>query len=427
MKKSRQDLIHSTVAPELARASQRRKMSSDGKLPIVCDNGTGFVKLGYAGSYFPAHVFPSMIGTPTIKYSEEYTDVELKRIVVGDEAAKYRHMLDVRYPISAGKILYWKGDYSIEHVWDYAFNEKLRIDPTERKILLTEAPMNPTENRRRMLEVMFERYRFAGASVSMQAMLVLYAQGLLTGVVLDAGDGVSHCVPVWEGLLVPRWIKRLDVAGRNVTERLVKLLQARGHNFHRSADLDTVRQIKEKHCYVGYDLKVEERLARDTTTLSRRYKLPDGRNIILGPERYEAPEVLFQPHLGDEKYAEQKGIHEMIYNMISEADIDLRRDFYKHIVLSGGSTMYPGLPTRLEKEIKALYLKHTLAGNTKNLGKLKLRVEDPPRRKHMVFIGGAVLANIMKDKPEFWISKAEYDDMGVDQCMAKKLGGTTSK
>jgi len=81
------------------------------------------------------------------------------------------------------------------------------------------------QNRVKMLECMLEKYQFKGASVSMQAMLVLYAQGLLTGVVLDSGDGVSHCVPVWEGLLVPRWIKRLDVAGRNVTERLIKLLQ----------------------------------------------------------------------------------------------------------------------------------------------------------------------------------------------------------
>mmetsp|Transcript_15820 Transcript_15820/g.25307 ORF Transcript_15820/g.25307 Transcript_15820/m.25307 type:complete len:401 (+) Transcript_15820:71-1273(+) len=395
---------------------------ADSKLPIVCDNGTGYVKLGYAGSYFPAHTFPSMVGTPTIKFSEEYTDVELKRIMVGDECAKYRHMLEVKYPVSAGKILYWKGDYSIEHIWDYAFNEKMKIDASEHRILLTEAPMNPKQNRVKMLECMLEKYQFKGASVSMQAMLVLYAQGLLTGVVLDSGDGVSHCVPVWEGLLVPRWIKRLDVAGRNVTERLIKLLQARGHNFHRSADMDTVRQIKEKHCYVGYDLEIEKKLGLDTTTLTRKYTLPDGRSITLGSERYQAPEVLFQPHLGDEKYAEQKGIHQMVYDMIMESDIDLRRDFFKHIVLSGGSTMYPGLPTRLEKEIRALYLKNTLKGNKQALGKWKMKVEDPPRRRHMVFIGGAVLAQIMKDDEKFWISKEEWAELGPERAIREKLG-----
>jgi len=390
------------------------------KTPIVCDNGTGFVKLGYAGDYFPTHVFPSMVGTPTMKYSEEFEDVDLKKVVVGDEAQKYRHMLEVKYPVAAGKILYWKGDYSIHHIWEYAWKEKLEINPSEHNILLTEAPSNPKSNKLRMLEAMLEKYQFAGATCVMQAILALYAQGLDTGVVLDAGDGVSHCIPVWEGVMLKNEIKRLDVAGRNVTERLIKLLQARGHNFHRSADMDTVRQIKEKHCYIGYDLAVENKLAVDTTCLTTKYKLPDSRVITLGAERFQAPEVLFQPHLGDEKYAEQKGIHEMVYNMIMGCDIDLRKDFFKRIVLSGGSTMYPGLPTRLEKEIQKLVLERNFKGDKALLKKFKIKVEDPPRRKYMVFLGGAVLADLMKDNQEFWISKEEWAEKGGERVLAER-------
>src|SRR4051812_48620921 len=95
------------------------------------------------------------------------------------------------------------------------------------------------------------------------------------------------------------------------------------------------------------------------------------------------PTVLFQPHLIDE---EGKGLHEMLFNMIQEADIDLRPAFYQHIVLSGGSTMYPGLPSRLEKEMRQLYLDRVLKGDKDRLEKFKLRIEDPPRRKHMVFL-----------------------------------------
>mmetsp|Transcript_15821 Transcript_15821/g.25310 ORF Transcript_15821/g.25310 Transcript_15821/m.25310 type:complete len:199 (+) Transcript_15821:738-1334(+) len=177
--------------------------------------------------------------------------------------------------------------------------------------------------------------------------------------------------------------------------------------------------LSEHH---SYDLEIEKKLGLDTTTLTRKYTLPDGRSITLGSERYQAPEVLFQPHLGDEKYAEQKGIHQMVYDMIMESDIDLRRDFFKHIVLSGGSTMYPGLPTRLEKEIRALYLKNTLKGNKQALGKWKMKVEDPPRRRHMVFIGGAVLAQIMKDDEKFWISKEEWAELGPERAIREKLG-----
>jgi len=300
----------------------------------------------------------------------------------------------------------WKG---MKHLWDYTWNEKLKIDPKEHRVLLTEPPMNPKANQANMLQNMFETYGFAGAKVSIQAMLVLYAQGLLTGVVLDSGDGVTHIVPVWEGICPPLLIKRLNVAGRHITRYLIKLLQVRGYAFNRTADFETVRQIKEKLCYVGYDLKTENALALETTVLMSTYELPDGRVIKLGRERFEAPEVLFHPGLID---VDGDGMADMLFKMIQEADIDLRAAFYKHIVLSGGSTMYPGLPSRLEKEMKDLYLKHILKGDQKKLAKFKLRIEDPPRRKHMVFLGGSVLADIMKDRDEFWISKAEWSEQG---------------
>jgi actin-related protein 2 len=377
------------------------------KKPIVCDNGTGFVKTGYSGDNFPSLIFPSMIGKPLMRSEEEFKDVELKDVMVGDECAKYRSMLETSYPVDNGIVKDWEG---MKHLWDYTFFERMKIDPKDHKVLLTEPPMNPTENKKRMIENMFETYGFPAAKVSIQAMLVLFAQGLLTGVVVDSGDGVSHIVPVWEGICPPNLIKRLNVAGRHVTKYLIKLLQVRGYAFNRTADLETVRQIKEKLCYVGYDLEVESRLALDTTTLIKTYELPDGRVIKMDRERYEAPEVLFNPGVLD---SDSGGIHEMLFDMIQEADIDLRSHFYKHIVLSGGSTMYPGLPSRLEKEMKELYLTRILKNDTKALAKFKLGIEDPPRRKHMVFLGGSVLADIMKDRDEFWISKKEWEEEGV--------------
>jgi len=383
------------------------------KLPVVCDNGTGFVKVGFSGSNFPAHMFPSMIGRPLMRYEEDFKNVELKDVMVGDECAQHRAMLETSYPIDNGIVKDWKG---IINLWDYTFYDRLKIDPKEHKILLTEPPLNPKDNQQKMLQTMLEHYQFEAAKVSIQAMLVLYAQGLLTGVVVDSGDGVTHIVPVWEGICPPQLIKRLDVAGRHITRFLIKLLQVRGYAFNRSADFETVRQIKEKFCYVGYDLDVESRLALETTVLMQSYTLPDGRIIKLGRERYEAPEVLFKPSLVD---CEKPGMHEMLFNMIQEADMDLRASFYKHIVLSGGSTMYPGLPSRLEKEVRRLYLEKVLKGDKKRLTKFKLRIEDPPRRKHMVYLGGSVLADIMKDRPEFWITRAEWQEHGVS-IIAKK-------
>jgi len=377
------------------------------KPPVVCDNGTGFVKCGFAGDNFPAHIFPSIIGRPVLRAEEKVQDIELKDIMVGDEVTKARDMLETSYPITNGIVQKWD---DMIHLYNYTFSQRLGIDPKEHKIMLTEAAMNPKKNREKLVETMFETFGFQGVHCSIQAVLTLYAQGLLTGVVVDSGDGVTHIVPVYEGFALPQSIRRLDVAGRHLTEYMIKLMLLRGYTFNRTADFEVVREIKEKVCYVGYDLELEKKLALETTTVVQSYTLPDGRVIKVGAERFEAPEALFNPALLD---VDGKGLADLVFEVINASDISVRADLYKHIVLSGGSTMYPGLPSRLEKEIKALYLKHVAKGDRAQAAKLKLRIEDPPRRKHMVFLGGSVLADIMKDKEAFWMTKAEYEERGL--------------
>ncbi|KAL1844159.1 hypothetical protein VTJ49DRAFT_3815 [Mycothermus thermophilus] len=301
----------------------------------------------------------------------------IKDIMCGDEAAAARTMLQISYPMENGIVKKWD---DMQHLWDYTFFEKLKVDPRGRKILLTEPPLNPLSNREKMCEVMFERYGFGGVYVAIQAVLALYAQGLSSGVVVDSGDGVTHIVPVYESVVLNHLTRRLDVAGRDVTRNLIALLLRRGYALNRTADFETVRQIKEKLCYVSYDLELDKRLSEDTTVLVESYTLPDGRVIRVGSERFEAPECLFQPHLVD---CDQPGIAEFLFNTIQSADVDVRASLFKAIVLSGGSSMYPGLPSRLEKELKQLWLTRVLGGNPERLSKFKVRIEDPPRRRHM--------------------------------------------
>lgn len=387
-------------------------MSSEA--PIVLDGGTGFLKVGYAGQNFPTYQYPSIVGRPILRAEERSGDMVIKDIMMGDEAAAARTMLQISYPMENGIITKWE---DMLHLWDYTFAEKLQVDTTGRKILLTEPPMNPLSNREKMCEVMFERYGFGGVYVAIQAVLALYAQGLNSGVVVDSGDGVTHIVPVYESVVLNHLTRRLDVAGRDVTRQLIKLLLRRGYAFNRTADFETVRQIKEKLCYVSYDLELDHKLSEDTTVLVESYTLPDGRVIRVGSERFEAPECMFQPHLID---VDQAGIAEMLFETIQSAEVDVRSSLFKAIVLSGGSSMYPGLPSRLEKEIKQLWLMQVLKGDPTRLNKFKVRIEDPPRRRHMVFIGGAVLANIMADKENMWVTKAEWEEQGPR--VLEKLG-----
>ena len=137
-----------------------------------------------------------MVGRPIMRYEVNAVEgIEVKDIMVGTEAQKLRQMLQITYPLDNGIIRNWQ---DMEYVWDYTFNERLKVNPKGAKILLTEAPMNPKQNREKMIEVMFEKYGFDSVYIAIQAVLVLYAQGLLTGVVCDSGDGVTHIVPVYQ-------------------------------------------------------------------------------------------------------------------------------------------------------------------------------------------------------------------------------------
>lgn len=118
---------------------------------------------------------------------------------------------------------------------------------------------------------MFEKYGFAGTYIAIQAVLTLYAQGLISGVVVDSGDGVTHICPVFEEYALPHLTRRLDIAGRDITMYLIKLLLLRGYAFNHSADFETVRMLKEKLCYIGYNIETEEKLALETTVLVESY------------------------------------------------------------------------------------------------------------------------------------------------------------
>ncbi|CAB59802.2 Actin/actin-like protein [Schizosaccharomyces pombe] len=386
--------------------------------PIVLDNGTGFVKVGYAKDNFPRFQFPSIVGRPILRAEEKTGNVQIKDVMVGDEAEAVRSLLQVKYPMENGIIRDFE---EMNQLWDYTFFEKLKIDPRGRKILLTEPPMNPVANREKMCETMFERYGFGGVYVAIQAVLSLYAQGLSSGVVVDSGDGVTHIVPVYESVVLNHLVGRLDVAGRDATRYLISLLLRKGYAFNRTADFETVREMKEKLCYVSYDLELDHKLSEETTVLMRNYTLPDGRVIKVGSERYECPECLFQPHLVG---SEQPGLSEFIFDTIQAADVDIRKYLYRAIVLSGGSSMYAGLPSRLEKEIKQLWFERVLHGDPARLPNFKVKIEDAPRRRHAVFIGGAVLADIMAQNDHMWVSKAEWEEYGVRAL--DKLGPRTT-
>jgi hypothetical protein len=303
-------------------------------------------------------------------------------------------VLSLKYPVENGNVVNFD-DY--EKLLSHAFYNELRVSPEEHPIMLAHTPLIPKAQKEKMVQILFETFNVPAVYFENTSVLSLYGSGRSTGVVIEINDQGVSAVPIYEGYALPHAIQKENYGGRNLTDFAMKIMTERGYSFTTTAERDIVRDVKETLCYVAQDFEAELLKAKHSSAVERPYELCDGQTITVGSERFRIPEVLFNPaQLG----MECRGVHELAYNAIMRVDVDIRKDLYSNIVIAGGSSMFPGLADRMQKEITAL------APST-----MKIKVIAPPERKYSPWIGGSILGSL-STMQSMWITKADYDADG---------------
>jgi actin-related protein len=251
---------------------------------------------------------------------------------------------------------------------------------------------------------MMEKFNTPAMFIGIQTLLSLYAAGRQTGTALSIGAGATQVTPVNKGFAISGASTCLKLGGHDLRLNLAKILTEGGFTMSNHHDfLDHAQNMLEKLCYVAWDFEQEmQSPSKKAKVEDESYELPDGEIITPRDEKFRCPEVLFQPSLlGNlNEYDIEEGIHKMCFDTISKCDFEIHPLLYKNIVLSGGCTMFPGLPERLTKEIQGLVPAAT-----------KVKVIAPEHRKNSVWIGGSILASLSMFK-DMWITKEQYGELG---------------
>ena len=358
----------------------------EGNKHIIIDNGSCYIKAGFGEDEEPKSVFPTILGENP-KYKRIFGG-DTKEFYVGPNAEAKLGLLNFKSPIKRAVIKDWD---IMEKIWDHIFTNELRVAPEEHNLIISQPVNNIKENKEKIAEIMFESFNIPGLYIADSALLSAYAAGKFTGMVIDMGDGITQFSPIYEGFLLEDKCERINIGGKDITKYMRKILNKKGYKFSKDSEKYIARAIKEKACYIS--------LSKDEVE-TFEYELPDGNIVNIKEERTEAPEaIIFDSSL---IFKEEKNIPEICNNIIQKCNIDIKKDLYNCIILSGGNSMFKGLPEKFTNEIKDLVNESM---------KEEIKVIANPERKFATWIGGAILSGVssIDDK---WTTKEEYGENG---------------
>ena len=387
-------------------AEEAVQSSFEDTVALVLDVGSTLCRAGFSGEEAPRTTFPTIIGRPPDSGGEN----DEVNFAVGEEARKKRDTAGFKLscPLQRGVVSSWD---DMENILSFAIYHELHAVPEEHPLLITEPPLNLKTNREKLAELIFEDFKSPALHLGNQGLMALFAANCTTGLSVSVGNGLTHLVPVNDGLPLSHATIQLDFAGQDLTELLMTMLTEQGHSFSRAVDREHVCAAKEALCYVAFDFEAEMQAAQGgEEDVSKIHTLPDGREITLREERFRSPEALFRQSMVDRDLYE--GVHDMAHCAIAKCDMLLRRPLFENVVVSGGTTLLPGFCERLEKEL------HLKAPPTVHVKVTSGR--SSTARQHACWVGGAIYASLSTfDK--VCIGREDYEEHGPTVMTRKML------
>jgi len=373
---------------------------------VVIDHGASTIKAGFSTADSPQAILPSLVGRGRHKGAME--SLGLQETYVGAQAQALRGILALSHPIRAGAVQDWD---DMEAVWEHVYNRELGVAACDLPALVTLAPLASRTEEATMAEILVEKLGVPALYLANKAVMALYGGGQMTGVAVDSGQDTTYIVPTLQGSPIQDATLVLRMGGRQVTEHLMAQLingkysfpddnfllwrKKKKTKFTVSSKIEIIREMKEQYCYVAQDYAAT---LADPAFQEESVRLPDGNMIVMGRQKFTAPEIIFQPSLASKKTC---GLGELLYYSLMKCEESVRGELAANITLSGGNTKFPGLERRLGAELAALLP----AGQ-------EPRVRALPNRELLSWVGGARLSNLSSFQ-RFWVTKADYQERGL--------------
>lgn len=358
---------------------------------LVIDNGSYTVRAGFGGDVEPSCVIPSVVGW--VKGASSATNADgTSNFFLGGDSLSCSSGILLRRPIENRVIANFD---DMERIWQHVFADELGVSAAEHPVLMTESPENPKSARERTLQIMMETFGVPAFYLAYPEVLSLFAAGATTGAVVDAGETLTHVLPVYECFGMTHVCARMEVGGRQLNGHLKRLLAQAGAELPAGYERESLRDIKEQLCYVAADADAEAQRVEQMSAAERRFALRSGATVEVGAQRFLCTEPLFNPGLVG---VESPGIAQLVNETVGKCD-DLKQQMFANVLLTGGTSMFRGFAERIESELASLCPSE------------KINVVALPNRKHCAWIGGSVLVSLATFS-QSWITKPEYDEVG---------------